>query len=120
MRYLIHVMEKIECVIDTDRESVLLRASLTLLFIEILPKLKNVPLASMLFQNLLKLAILSNLSALQYATLDRIVTFVKSFEPLKNLKLDEDFSKIIEMAVTALASDTESESNIWSQNLNYG
>jgi hypothetical protein len=113
-------MEKIECIIDDDRESVMLKASLALLFIEIMPNIKNVPLASLLFQNLIKLAILTNLSALQYATLDRIVSFVRSFEPLFNTELDDDFVKIIEMAVKALTSDTESESNVWSQNLNYG
>ena len=61
-----------------------------------------------------------NLEALQYATLERIVKFVEKFEPLQAVKPDEEFEKVLSLAKQALDSDTSSDANIWSQNLNYG
>ena len=97
MRYLIHIMEKIEGITENDKSSQLYKASLSLLFVNILPNIKQVPMADILLANLMKLAILSNLQALQYATLNKILEFVKQNEPK-----DEDLQKVIEIASKAL------------------
>ena len=90
-------MEKIEGITENDKSSQLYKASLSLLFVNILPNIKQVPMADILLVNLMKLAILSNLQALQYATLGKILEFVKQNEPK-----DEDLQKVIEIASKAL------------------
>ena len=54
-------------------------------------------MVDILLANLMKLAILSNLQALQYATLGKILEFVEKHKPK-----DEDLQKVIDIANKAL------------------
>ena len=82
---------------DSPKDHILAmyKASLCLLFIDIISRLQLFLQAKpnsllrgyflMLCENLLKISIHANIEAAQFATLERIVEFIQTFTPLKEL-----------------------------------